>query len=38
VPLAGGLALAALGLALLWLGLYPTPLLDLIETAIAGLI
>jgi NADH-quinone oxidoreductase subunit N len=38
VPLAGGLALAALGLALLWLGLYPSPLLNLIETAIAGLI
>jgi len=38
VPLAGGLALAALGLALLWLGLYPSPLLSLIEAAIAGLI
>ena len=38
VPLAAGLTLAVLFLALLWLGIYPAPLLELIEAAVAGLI
>lgn len=38
VSLAGGLTLALLALTLLWLGIYPAPLLDLIERAIAGLV
>jgi NADH-quinone oxidoreductase subunit N len=37
VPLTGGVTLAVLGLLVLWLGVYPTPLLRLIETAAAGL-
>jgi NADH-quinone oxidoreductase subunit N len=34
VPLAGGLALAAMLLALVWLGVYPTPLIRVIETMV----
>jgi NADH-quinone oxidoreductase subunit N len=36
LPLAGGLVLAAMVLALVWLGVYPAPLLNLIEALIAG--
>jgi NADH-quinone oxidoreductase subunit N len=38
LPLTGGVTLAVLGLVVLWLGVYPTPLLKLIETAAAGLL
>ena len=34
---AGGIVLAALTLILVWLGVYPTPLITLIERAVAGL-
>jgi NADH-quinone oxidoreductase subunit N len=34
---AGGIVLAALTLVLVWLGFYPTPLITLIERAVAGL-
>jgi NADH-quinone oxidoreductase subunit N len=34
---AGGIVLAALTLIVVWLGLYPTPLITLIERAMAGL-
>lgn len=33
VPLAGGIALAVLTLLLVWLGVYPAPLIDLIQSA-----
>ena len=32
LPLAGGAALAALVLAVVWLGVYPAPLIDLIRS------
>jgi NADH-quinone oxidoreductase subunit N len=38
LPMAGGLALIVLALALFWLGVFPSPLLDVINAAIAGLI
>lgn len=38
VPLGAGLALALLGLGLLWLGVYPSPLLRAIQGAISGLL
>jgi NADH-quinone oxidoreductase subunit N len=38
VPWAGGLVLAALTLALVWLGVYPAPLIDLVRRAVAGLL
>jgi NADH-quinone oxidoreductase subunit N len=38
LPLAGGVALIVLSLALFWLGIFPSPLLDVINAAIAGLI
>jgi NADH-quinone oxidoreductase subunit N len=38
VPWAGGLVLAALTLALVWLGVYPAPLIDLVQRAVAGLL
>jgi NADH-quinone oxidoreductase subunit N len=38
VPLGAGLALALLGLGLLWLGVYPSPLLRTIQDAVAGLL
>ena len=38
VPLAGGLVLAALALGLVWLGVYPSPLLRAVQGAIAGLL
>jgi NADH-quinone oxidoreductase subunit N len=38
VPLGAGLALALLGLGLLWLGVYPSPLLRAIQAAIGGLL
>lgn len=38
VPLGAGLALALLALGLLWLGVYPSPLLRAIQGAIAGLL
>jgi len=37
LPLTGGVTLAVVGLVVLWLGVYPTPLLELIEKAAAGL-
>ncbi len=37
VPLAGGLALAVLGVLILWFGVYPAPLIHVIRTAMAGL-
>ena len=38
VPLGTGLALALLALGLLWLGVYPSPLLRAIQGAVAGLL
>ena len=38
VPAAGGVALAALAVLLIWLGIYPGPLVNLIRTAVAALI
>jgi NADH-quinone oxidoreductase subunit N len=38
VPWAGSLVLAALTLALVWLGVYPAPLIDLVQRAVAGLL
>lgn len=38
VPLGAGLALALLALGLLWLGVYPSPLLRAIQGAVAGLL
>jgi NADH-quinone oxidoreductase subunit N len=38
LPLAGSYVLAALTLLLLWFGVYPAPLLDLIRTAMTSLI
>jgi NADH-quinone oxidoreductase subunit N len=38
VPLAGGAILGLLLLVLVWLGVYPAPLLDLIEAVVAGLV
>ncbi|HSJ54010.1 MAG TPA: NADH-quinone oxidoreductase subunit N, partial [Anaerolineae bacterium] len=38
VPLGAGLVLALLALGLLWLGVYPSPLLRAIQGAIAGLL
>ncbi len=38
VPLGAGLVLALLGLGLLWLGVYPSPLLRAIQGAVAGLL
>jgi NADH-quinone oxidoreductase subunit N len=37
LPLAGGAVLGLLLLVLVWLGVYPAPLLDLIETVVASL-
>jgi NADH-quinone oxidoreductase subunit N len=37
-PIAGGIALIVLVTTLFWLGVFPTPLLSLIQSAIAGLI
>ncbi|MGJ3243052.1 MAG: NADH-quinone oxidoreductase subunit N [Opitutales bacterium] len=37
VPLAGAVALGVAGVTTLWLGLYPTPVLELIRLAVAGL-
>lgn len=38
VPLAGSLLLALLGVVIVGIGLYPAPLLDIIHSALAGLI
>jgi NADH-quinone oxidoreductase subunit N len=38
VSLAGSLVLAALTLALAWLGVYPAPLIDMVQRAVAGLL
>jgi NADH-quinone oxidoreductase subunit N len=38
LPLTGSAALAVLVMALVWLGIYPTPLLELSRSAIAGLL
>jgi NADH-quinone oxidoreductase subunit N len=38
LPLAGGVVLALLMMTMLWLGVYPTPLLEMIRSAIAGLL
>lgn len=38
LPLAASLTLAALTLLLVWLGVYPTPLIDIIQTTVANLI
>jgi len=35
LPLSGSLSLAALALLLLWLGLYPAPLIEMIQTTVA---
>jgi NADH-quinone oxidoreductase subunit N len=35
---AGGIVLAALTLILVWLGFYPTPIIDLLQRTVAGLI
>jgi NADH-quinone oxidoreductase subunit N len=37
IPLAGSATLAAILLALVWLRVYPTPLIELIQTIVAGL-
>jgi NADH:ubiquinone oxidoreductase subunit 4 (subunit M) len=36
--LAGSLVLAALTLALVWLGVYPAPLIDMVQRAVARLV
>lgn len=38
LPLASGLALAVLLLLLVWLGVYPAPLIEMIQATVAGLI
>ncbi len=38
LPLAGGVVLAVLTLLVLWLGIYPTPLLNLLEAVLAPLV
>ncbi|MEJ2208108.1 MAG: NADH-quinone oxidoreductase subunit N [Anaerolineae bacterium] len=38
LPLTGGVVLAVLAMVLIWLGVYPTPLLETIRLAIAGLL
>jgi NADH:ubiquinone oxidoreductase subunit 4 (subunit M) len=38
VSLSGAFVVAALALLLIWFGVYPTPLLDLIRTTMEGLI
>lgn len=38
LPLTGSLALAGLVLLLVWLGVYPTPFIELIQATVAGLI
>ena len=35
---AGGVVLAALAVALIWLGVYPGPLIDLIRAAVGGVV
>ncbi len=37
IPLTAGAALAALTLLLVWLGVYPAPLAELVRTMVAGL-
>jgi NADH-quinone oxidoreductase subunit N len=37
VPVAGGLALAVLAVLVVWFGVYPAPLIHVIQTAVAGL-
>lgn len=37
LPATGGLILAVLGLVILWLGVYPAPLIQVIERTVAGL-
>jgi NADH:ubiquinone oxidoreductase subunit 4 (subunit M) len=38
LPLAGGVVLVMLALALFWLGVFPTPLLEVIRSAVSGLL
>jgi NADH-quinone oxidoreductase subunit N len=38
VPLAAAVVLAVLVLALVWLGVYPSPVIDIIHSAVGGLL